>query len=79
MTLAANVVSWHAAVITFAAIAASGVLHLLMERQRQQAFKAMVKDAPGGGVLVMEHDGLKGCYMIAGSLSQAPRHPPGRS
>jgi hypothetical protein len=79
MTLTANVVSWHAAVFTLAALVVSGVLRLLIERQRQQAFKAMVKDAPGDSVLVMEHDGLEGRYMRAGLQSQVPRQSPGRS
>jgi hypothetical protein len=79
MTLAANVVSWHAAVFTLAALVVSDVLRLLIERQRQQAFKATVKDALGTSVLVMEHDGLEGRYMTAGVQSQVPQQPPGRS
>jgi hypothetical protein len=52
-------------------MAVSGGLHLLAERQRQRAFEAMVAGAPGG-VLVMEHDGLKGRYVRAGLWSRAP-------
>jgi hypothetical protein len=77
VTLTANVVSWHAAAFTLAALAVSGALRLLVERQRQQAFKAMVSGGPGDGVLMMEHDGLKARYMRAGLPSRPPRHSPG--
>lgn len=79
MTLTASVVSWHAAVFTLASLAVSGALQLLLERQRQQAFRAMVTVAPNDGVLLIEHDGHKGRYMRAGAWATVPRQAPGGS
>jgi hypothetical protein len=76
MTLTANVVWWHAAGIMLAALVVSGALRLLIERQRQQAFRVMVSGAPDG-MLMMEHDGPRGCYMRAGPEPRLPQDSPG--
>lgn len=75
MTLTANVVSWHAAAFTLTALVVSGVLQLLVERQRQQALRATVTSLPEGTVVVIEHDGWRECHMGVGLVSQASRQP----
>jgi hypothetical protein len=76
MTLTANVVSWHAAAFTLAALVVSGVLQLLIERQRQQARRAVVTSVPEGTVVVIEHDGREGCCTGTGLVAQVSRQSP---
>lgn len=75
--MTAGVVSWHAAVCTLAALLVSGGLQLLTERQRQQAFRAMVSGAPEGAVVVMRHDGPGGRCISAGMRSAVSRQQSG--
>jgi hypothetical protein len=79
VSLMAGVVSWHAAIFMLAALTVSGGLQLLIERQRQHAFRAMVSRAPEGAVMVMQDGGPGGRYMRAslgaGLSCQSPGRP----
>jgi hypothetical protein len=78
MALTANVVSWRAAAVGLAALVVSGVLQLLIERQRQHAFKAVVTGGPEDKVVVMQYSGTEGRYMRASLSIPVSRQPADR-
>jgi hypothetical protein len=52
-----GVVSWHAGIIALGAVAVTGILRLLAERQRRATLIALIRNAPARTVVMQDDKG----------------------
>ena len=73
-----GVVSWHAGVIALSALAVTGILRLLAERQRRATLVALIRNAPPRTVVVQDDKGTGNSTRVWMG-DGVPQSPPGAS
>jgi hypothetical protein len=73
-----GMVSWHAGIIALGALAMTGILRLLAERQRRATLVALMHDAPPRTVVVQDDKGTGNSTRVWMGDGM-PQSPPGAS